>query len=297
MSCSDKLVRWGILGLQGSLLSRYIPAPISLSSIVISKDPRSVDDGQIVSLERALSGRIEKALKTMPTHAYYKIKPPTVAVVDDCLFESSKSASESRYFRAQTKERKRNIEQLSRANIEEALSSKRSKLNDHKESSCRIKSQSNLNTPESSRIKKESACGMSINWHQSYQNSDSTKKYSEKDAKKATEITIGATGLKRGKKPRSPSDVLGSVSRLCRFNFLHQCKICIALEDSLPCRANVVKSAKKGESSDAVGKEMSYMQYKQHRGRNVGEECFQGPLMGWIRSGEDDDFMLPRASD
>jgi hypothetical protein len=133
---------------------------------------------------------------------------------------------------------------------------------------------------------------MSINWHQSYQNSDSTKKYSEKDAKKATEITIGATGLKRGKKPKSPSDVLGSASRLCRFNFLHQCKICIALEDSLPCRANVVKSAKKGESSDAVGKEMSYMQYKQHRGSNVG-----GPLMGWIRSGEDDDFMLPRASD
>ena len=31
MSCSDKLVRWGVFGLQGTLLSKYIPEPIILS--------------------------------------------------------------------------------------------------------------------------------------------------------------------------------------------------------------------------------------------------------------------------
>jgi Adenosine-deaminase (editase) domain len=39
MSCSDKLVRWSILGLQGALLSKYIPTPIQLTSIIVGQDP------------------------------------------------------------------------------------------------------------------------------------------------------------------------------------------------------------------------------------------------------------------
>ncbi|KAL9190990.1 hypothetical protein ACHAXT_000696 [Thalassiosira profunda] len=255
MSCSDKLVRWGVFGMQGSLLSSYIPEPICLTSIYVSRDPRSVDGGscggQLVALERALHTRIESALKLQPSLG---LRPPTVAVVDQA-FDCSKSASECRYLEAQTNERVR----------------KRQKSEDGNAVACGDGRRS---------AKKESACGMSMNWHQ---------EIAESDAKKSTEITIGATGLKRGKKPKTPPDVLRSASRLCRFNFLDRAQRCKSYKRSIQpedCHPSISQAEKAS----------SYGQFKQRWGCTTEKERFQGPLNEWVRSGKDDDFMMPSAT-
>jgi len=62
MSCSDKLTRWGLLGLQGSLLSLWLRKPLPLASVVVSKDPRAASPGAFAhALQRAIPDRVAKA--------------------------------------------------------------------------------------------------------------------------------------------------------------------------------------------------------------------------------------------
>ncbi|KAI9313166.1 adenosine deaminase/editase [Dichotomocladium elegans] len=67
MSCSDKLARWNVLGLQSALLSTVVNAPIYLDSIVVG------DMYDKESLERALYGRL-KDLHGLPTP--FKVNRP-----------------------------------------------------------------------------------------------------------------------------------------------------------------------------------------------------------------------------
>ncbi|XP_070491357.1 double-stranded RNA-specific editase Adar isoform X3 [Chironomus tepperi] len=72
MSCSDKIARWNVLGLQGALLSSIVQ-PIYLHSIVL---------GSLLHpnhMYRAIAGRLEKSIKGLPPP--YRLNIPKLALV------------------------------------------------------------------------------------------------------------------------------------------------------------------------------------------------------------------------
>ncbi|KAI7856344.1 adenosine deaminase/editase [Circinella umbellata] len=93
MSCSDKLARWNVLGVQSAILTQILENPIYLESIVVG------DLFDQVSLERALYGRLEKSLekdtlKLSP--APYRLHRPKIFKTSES-FEFSKTILESKY--------------------------------------------------------------------------------------------------------------------------------------------------------------------------------------------------------
>ncbi len=87
MSCSDKIMKWCILGLQGGLLSTILESPIYLSSIIIGKCPFSED-----ALLRALSLR---GRDVAFTSSKYNHRLPEVYYYDEEEFVDSKHKVES----------------------------------------------------------------------------------------------------------------------------------------------------------------------------------------------------------
>ncbi|XP_050397823.1 tRNA-specific adenosine deaminase 1 isoform X2 [Patella vulgata] len=53
MSCSDKIARWTVVGIQGALLSHFLNSPIYLQSVIVGKCPYDQS-----SMKRALTDRV-----------------------------------------------------------------------------------------------------------------------------------------------------------------------------------------------------------------------------------------------
>jgi hypothetical protein len=193
MSCSDKLVRWSLLGLQGGFLTRFIPDPIVLTGIVVGRDWRvkrkkdSEGAGlcyQEMALRRAVPDRVAAVLQNLNEQArqqyrddnaskdhitrwIQKLRPPLVDIVEHPVFARGKAAVQA-------------------------------PPNNHVASRKRKRSQF---------AEKVSPSGLSINW-QSY------------SAAFTAEVTVGARGILHGKKPRIPADYVALQSRLSRASLL-----------------------------------------------------------------------------
>lgn len=83
MSCSDKMMKWNILGCQGALLSYFIMSPVYLSSVVVGRCP--YDEG---AMRR---GIYDRALFAPLDLTYnFRVHEPRIFQAD-ILFEHSKS--------------------------------------------------------------------------------------------------------------------------------------------------------------------------------------------------------------
>lgn len=257
-SCSDKLCLWFICGMQGLLLAQWIPQPIRLFSIMVSRDPKAdINNGtiqecdQYIALHRALA---QRALHTKSQHKHMK-NILQVHIVDQ-HFLSGKTFS-----------------QASRSKY------RRSELNNGGEPQPKIAKHSKI-LP---------AAGVSLNYQPTLGKSNNSNAPSwiircfNKDN---LEVTVGVSGLKHGKKPKSKADVQRSSSRLCRsslFNYASECSMQLA-ENS------TINSSLKNKD-DIDGEKIPYSEFKRRlpetfisKEKNMALGNSVGALSGWIRS-------------
>mmetsp|Transcript_13373 Transcript_13373/g.27709 ORF Transcript_13373/g.27709 Transcript_13373/m.27709 type:complete len:451 (-) Transcript_13373:913-2265(-) len=225
MSCSDKLVRWSVLGLQGSSLSGKIPGPIRLSSCIVGSDPRNPsNENQREALDRSLCKRTVDATGCLKQSSNKDvvdfaraITVPSVYIVDQ-RFDKGKAA----------------MEKAREEVMKESPPSRKRKRGDG--------------------FPKFPPTGFSINW--SYVDDQ-------------VEITVGARGVRQGKKPKNEADYQALESRLCRNQIRQVASSTFSHHNNSPY----------SEWKEKVSLPVA---------RAVRAELFQkGPLAGWLVGGRE----------
>ncbi|CAO1384296.1 unnamed protein product [Diamesa serratosioi] len=92
LSCSDKMARWNLMGIQGCMLYSLLDAPIYLHSFIIA-------DGtpyNYVSMERALYKRFENVEKLLVKPAFKLNKPQILIANNRKIFSFAKSEKTQR---------------------------------------------------------------------------------------------------------------------------------------------------------------------------------------------------------
>lgn len=292
MSCSDKICRWVVTGLQGcGALTRFIPNPIPLQSIVVSRDPRTLENlnaSQLKALERAIVLRAQDVIESLRSRNGDEMKPsyseriPSLHICD-VIFKQGKAACEKQNVdikvNAVTEQTSLSIQSENKTKTTQnecdnvATSPSRKRWRDIDDDKTEL-------SKKKIKLQVFSSCGICLNWQKTLFNGHS------KDQSKKVNIeeVVGAKGIIQGKKPKCSSDVLKSVSRLSRYSLWKQTLDAFIL-------ANVI-------DLDLIKKNHPYKKMKdllaKHSVRNLLIDILHNlktPLQGWVRDYDDDDFV------